>query len=122
MRKNYTNKLKQTSILLTDNHNQQNHTDQAHDHHHLHVGPPVFALQLAGLLLELRGAALQRIGTRVQLTQLLVALQHLLDIHLHDADHLVDLRLRLLQPLGGGILLGRAAAAVAVAAAARRWR
>lgn len=91
--------------LVNDGQNdddQQHDADDAHDDHHLHVGPPLLPLQLSGPLLELTGPVLQRIRPAVQLRQLLVPLQNLLHVDAHDADHLVDLGLRLLQLVRGG--------------------
>lgn len=43
----------------------------------------------------------------IELGKLLIPLEDLLDVRLHDVDDLVDLRLRRLQPLLRGDLLGR---------------
>lgn len=104
------------SCLVNDGQNddnQQHHADDAHDDHHLHIGPPLLPLELAGPLLELARPVLERVRPAVQLRQLLVPLEHLLHVDAHDADHLVDLGLRLLQLVrrGGGILLARLALA-----------
>lgn len=90
---------------LTQDNDKQHDGDHAQNDHHLHVGPPLLALQLAGLLLELGCALLQLIGPLAQLRQLLVPLQHLLHVHPHDADHLVHLGLCLLQSLVGRIVV-----------------
>lgn len=58
---------------------------------YLQVFPPVFALQLSGLLFKLAGSLLESVGSVVQLGELLVPFQHLFDVCAHDADHLVDL-------------------------------
>ncbi|GMT08902.1 hypothetical protein PFISCL1PPCAC_199 [Pristionchus fissidentatus] len=82
-----------------DNDDDENGSDGAHDDDHLDVLPPVLALESGSRLLELRGSLLECVGAVVQLRQLRVALQHLLHVDLQDADDLVDLGLRLLQPL-----------------------
>lgn len=101
-----TSSQKNGNSLLTNDDNQQHHADNAHDDHHLHVGPPLLPLELTSALLKLARPVLQCVRPAVQLRQLLVPLQHLLHVDAHDADHLVDLGLRLLQLVvgGGGIL------------------
>lgn len=82
---------------LTDNDNQQNDSDDSHNDHHLHVGPPLLSFELAGLLLELRGAVLQGVGPVIELRKLLIPLEHLLDVYAHYSDDFIDLLLSLLK-------------------------
>lgn len=95
---------------LTCNNAHDNQANHAHDDHHLcrenkdlssvrqgnchrrtylQVLEPEFPLELARLLLKLRGTLLQGIGTVVQLRQLAVALQHLFHVRAHDVHDLV---------------------------------
>jgi hypothetical protein len=75
----------------------QQENNRAHDDDHLDILPPVLAFQGSRRLLELGGAFLesicneksrefetylQRIGTIVQLRQLLITLEDLFDVHL----------------------------------------
>lgn len=88
---------KHIKTILTNNNYQQNDPNHSHDDHHLHVCPPLFALQFTGLLLKLRGAMLEGISTVVQLGQFLVSLEHFLNIYAHNSNNFVDFGLRLLQ-------------------------
>ena len=63
---------------------------QEAEHQPLGVGEPEPLLQLAGLLLELAGAALQRVRPLVQRRQLRVALQNLLHVGPRAARHTVS--------------------------------
>lgn len=87
------------SLGLTDNDDQKNDSDDSHNDHHLHVGPPLLSLELAGLLLELGRAVLQGVGPVIKLRKLLIPLEHLFDVHAHYSDDFIDLLLRLLETL-----------------------
>ena len=61
-----------------------------------------FVFNFSHLFLELRTTILQRVCALLQVAELTVALQHVLHVLMHDADHLVDLGL-LLRHLPGGL-------------------
>jgi hypothetical protein len=76
-------------------HDEQDQCQNPADNQILHVGKPEPVLHLPGLLLKLRGPVLQRVRPLIQLGQLVVPVENLLNIILHDAHDLVDLRLLL---------------------------